>query len=200
MNKQVIISVGRQYGSGGREIARKLADRLQLPFYDRNLLDVIALEKNVDGAQLKEYDEKPHIKILHRKINGYSSSPQEAVAQMQFDLLKEMASEGKSFVIVGRCSEEVLKEYPGLITVFVTAPYEMRVNRIIETEGLSEKKAISEIKWVDNARKEFHNSHCEIKWGNPKGYDLVFNRRGLSDEQCAELLEVYVGMRSGLSD
>ncbi|MDD7220382.1 MAG: cytidylate kinase family protein, partial [Clostridia bacterium] len=98
MDKQLIISVGREFGSGGHVIAEDLAKRFDLPLYDNNLLEYVAGEKQVDQQRLVKYDEKPKNKFLHRTVRGYSSSPQENVAHMQFDYLKNLASKGESFV------------------------------------------------------------------------------------------------------
>ena len=110
MSKQVIISIGREFGSGGHEIAQHLADRFSLPLYDYNLLREIAQEKNVSASNLEQYDEVPK-KGFSKTVRGFNNSPQLNIAYMQFDFLKKKAAEGESFVVVGRCSEEVLKEY-----------------------------------------------------------------------------------------
>ena len=109
MSKQVIISIGREFGSGGHEIAQHLADRFSLPLYDYNLLREIAQEKNVSASNLEQYDEVPK-KGFSKTVRGFNNSPQLNIAYMQFDFLKKKAAEGESFVVVGRCSEEVLKE------------------------------------------------------------------------------------------
>ena len=82
------VTIEREYGSGGHEIAEKLAKRLQLPIYDRNLLDHMAEEKAIDGEKLKKYDEAPRKLLLSRNVRGYSNSPEENIAHMQFDFIK----------------------------------------------------------------------------------------------------------------
>ena len=108
---QLIISVGREYGSGGHVIAEELAKRFGIPFYDYHLIGEIAAGKKVDVKTLERFDELPKIPFFSRTVNGFSNSPQENLANMQFEYLKKKASEGESFVIVGRCSEHILKEY-----------------------------------------------------------------------------------------
>lgn len=115
MAQQLIISIGREYGSGGHEIAERLAERFELHFYDKNLLKEIALEKNINADKLEKYDEIP--RSVSRKVRGFSSSPEENTANMQFEYLRKMAENGKSFVIVGRCSETVLRDYSCMISI-----------------------------------------------------------------------------------
>ena len=97
--KQMIISIGREFGSAGHEIAEKLAERFSLPLYDYNLLREIAGEKKVNVANLEPYDEVPKKGFGSRTVRGYSNSPQENIAYMQFDFLKKKAKEGQSFEI-----------------------------------------------------------------------------------------------------
>ena len=126
---RVIISVSRQFGSGGHKIAEALAEHFELPIYDHRMLDSIAKEKGVDSSVLKKYDEKPLNRFLARNVSGFSSSLENNLAQMQFSYLKDKADSGESFVVVGRCAETVLKEYDGLITIFVLGDEETRVKR-----------------------------------------------------------------------
>ena len=111
--------VSRQFGSGGHKIAEALAEHFELPIYDHRMLDSIAKEKGVDPRVLEKYDEKPLNRFLARNVSGFSSSLENNLAQMQFSYLKDKADSGESFVVVGRCAETVLKEYDGLITIFV---------------------------------------------------------------------------------
>ena len=109
--EQVIISIGREFGSAGHEIAQKLSEHYGLPMYDHNLLDEIAGKKGLDSQTLREYDEVKRNRLLNRTVRGMDSSPARNLALMQFDFLREKAESGESFVVVGRCSETVLKSY-----------------------------------------------------------------------------------------
>ena len=108
--KQIMISISREFGSGGHEIARRIAEYMQLEFLDRNMIEMIAKEKLVDANNLHPYDEAPRF-VPRRTVRGHSSSPEETIAQMQFEFLRKKAENGDSFVVVGRCSETVLKKY-----------------------------------------------------------------------------------------
>ena len=119
MAKQQIISISREYGTGGREIAQKIAQDLGLQLYDRNMLEEIAQEKNIKPEMLESVDEKPRNRLLSRRVKGHSNSMEENLAQMQFDFLRKRADSGESFVVLGRCSETVLKDREGLVSIFV---------------------------------------------------------------------------------
>ncbi len=100
---QTIISVSREFGSGGHIIAEQIAKDHGLKFYDRHLLDDIAAENNMNAAVLEKYDEKPRNAFLSRRVSGFSNSMEEILAEMQFDYIRKKADSGESFVIVGRC-------------------------------------------------------------------------------------------------
>ena len=102
MGKQLIISVGREFGSGGYAIAEELARRFELPLYDNNLLEHL-LRKGDFSRKPEKHDERPKNRLFSRTVRGYSNSMQENLANMQFDYLKKKAAAGESFVIVGRC-------------------------------------------------------------------------------------------------
>ena len=196
MNKQLIISVGRQFGSAGHVIAKKLAERFELPYFDSNLLEHIAEQKNIDHSELRKYDEQPKSVLLHRTVRGYSSSLEDNVAELQFYYLREMAKEGKSFVIVGRCAEDVLRGTEGLVSIFVISDEEDKIARVMETEKLSRKASIDLMKKKDIKRMTYHNNHCKGKWGDANNYDLIVNSSLLGIDKTTDLLEKYVLMRT----
>ena len=103
MSKQLIISIGREYGSGGHEIAMKIAEKYGLPLYDHSILDQIAKDRGLDVKVLEEYDEKKRNMFLTRTVRGMTNSPEHSVANLQFDFLRDKAAAGESFVVVGRC-------------------------------------------------------------------------------------------------
>ena len=130
MNNQLIVSISREFASGGRVIAKELAKRLNINYYDRNLLDEIAAEKLGNVELMRQFDEAPKGFFLTRTVRGMTSSPEENVAQIQFEYLLKKAESGESFVIVGRCADEVVSEYPGLVKIFVLADEDKKVERV----------------------------------------------------------------------
>ena len=193
--KQLIISIGREFGSAGHEIAERLAKRYVLPLYDHNLLDEVAASHNMDSQELQEYDEMKHNKFLYRSINGMSSSPADNVANMQFNFLLDKAEKGQSFVIVGRCSETILKDYEGLVSVFVIGDMESKVARVQHLYGKSEKEAERFIREKDRKRKKYHDSHCKSKWSDSHTYDLSLNSSKLGLEGSVDFLADYIDRR-----
>lgn len=142
MSKQTIITVSREFGSGGHEIAEKIASDLNLKFYDRGMLDEIADEMNVKVEVLEKYDEKPRNIMLSRKVGKYSNSMEEILAELQFDYIRKKANEGESFVIVGRCSESVLRDVDGLISIFVNGNRECKIKRVMDKYALNRSEAV----------------------------------------------------------
>lgn len=193
--KQVIISIGREFGSAGHEIAEELSKRFEFPLYDYNLLREIAVEKNVNHASLEPYDEVPKKGFGSRTVRGYSNSPHENIAYMQFNYLRKKADEGQSFVVVGRCAEEALKNCPGLITLFILGDMDKKIARIRKLHHLSHKEAKALIIEQDKKRKRYHNYFCEGKWGDSRNYDLSINSSRLGLETTTDMLEDYIKKR-----
>lgn len=199
MGKQVIISIGREYGSAGHLIAEKLAARLNMDLYDRNLLDEVANVKNVDTNNLSKYDEKPHRFFGSRTVRGYSNSPEENVAQLQLALLKSKAADGDSFVIVGRCADDIFRGMENFISVFIYADRDARIKRVIERHPeLDEKQAIKKIDRHDKNRAAYHNYFAKGgKWGDKANYDLCVNSTRLGLEGTVDFLCKYIEQRLG---
>lgn len=193
--KQVIISIGREFGSGGHEIAVKLSERLNLPLYDYNILHEISVEKNVNQKNLEQYDEIPKSTIFSRRVRGYSNSPEENIAKMQFDYLRKKATEGKSYIVVGRCSETILKGHEGLITVFILGDMEVKIERISKIHNISKVEAENMIYHQDKKRKNYHNYYCQGKWGDSRNYDFSINSSKLGIDITVDVLEDYIKRR-----
>ena len=144
---------------------------------------------------LEKYDEKPLNRFLARNVSGFSSSLENNLAQMQFSYLKDKADSGESFVVVGRCAETVLKEYDGLITIFVLGDEETRVKRIEQLHGLSEDEAKRLVKTKDWRRKSYHNCYSRGRWGNSEIMTFQSDSSRLGIEGTTKMLEEYVQAR-----
>lgn len=195
MSKQTIITVSREFGSGGHEIAEKIASDLGLKFYDRGMLDEIAQEMNIKVEVLEKYDEKPKNIMLSRKVGKYSSSMEEILAEMQFDFIRKKADEGESFVIVGRCSESVLRNVDGLISIFVNGNKECKIERVMKKYVLNRQEAIRKMERHDYRRKKYHNRHSDHKWGDSRYYDICINSSPLKVPGTVKVLENYIQER-----
>ncbi len=198
MEKQLIISVGREFGSGGHEIAEMLAERFGLNLYDSNLLEEIATEKKVDGYHLEKYDEVPRNLIFSRKVKGLSNSMEENIANMQFDYLQKKAAKGESFVVVGRCAETMLKAYPALVSIFILGDWDHKVERVMKLYNMPKAEAETYIVRRDKKRKNYHNYYCDGKWGDSRNYDISVNSSKLGEKVTAEMLAEYIEKRQEL--
>lgn len=192
MDKQLIIAVSREFGSGGHVIAEELAKRFDLPLYDSSLLRKIAEERDLNLKNLSRFDEVPKRRFLSRRVRGYDSSPEAAIAEMQFNYMKEMAENGDSFVIVGRCAETVLSDYDCMIPIFILGEMESRVKRIAFLHSLSDQDAEDLIEDMDRKRKEYHNYYCEVKWGDSRNYDISINSSALGISMTVDILETFI--------
>ena len=192
MEKQLIISVGREVGSGGHEIAEILAKHYNIPLIDKNILEEIAEKKNVDATDMKDIDKKYVTPLFKRTVRGFSSSMQENIYLLQFEYLQEKAKAGESFVVVGRCGEDVLKEYDALVSVFVLGDKEAKKERIMRKYDKNEFMAERLMHEKDTERKRYHNSFCEGKWGDSRNYDISINSSVLGIEETAELLIDFI--------
>ncbi len=190
--KQWIICIGREFGSGGHEIGEKLAAALGFGFYDRKMLDEIAAGMNINVEVLEAYDEKVKNVFLSRRVRGFSNSMEEILSNIQFDYIREKAESGESFVIVGRCAEQVLKNHPHVISIFITGDFSCKLKRVMEKYQLTESEARSKMERHDRTRKQYHNRHCEKKWGDSRNYDMCINSSGLGVDLTVKLLEQYV--------
>lgn len=196
MGKQLIITVGREFGSGGHIIAVKLAEHFGIQLLDSNILAEVAKKSNAREEYLKKYDESARNLFFSRTVNGFSNSPEEIIAQMQFDYIKQKADAGESFVVIGRCADYILRENPALVRVFVLGDTEAKIKRTAEREGISEEKAKIRMEQADKRRKYFHNTHSENKWGDSRSYDITVNSSKLGLDSTAELLIKYIELRN----
>lgn len=192
MEKQLIISIGREVGSGGHEIGEILAKHYNIPLFDKNILEDIAKKKNVNADALKDVDKKFVLPLITRNVRGFSSSIQENVYLLQFEYLQEKAKAGESFVIVGRCGEDVLKEYDSLVSIFVLGDKEVKKNRIMEKYDKNDFMAERLMREKDTERKQYHNSFCEGKWGDSRNYDISVNSSVLGIQETAEFLIDFI--------
>lgn len=195
MSKQFIVAIGREFGSGGKHIGRALAKRLNVNLYDRNIVEKVAAEMEVDADHLKKYEEKKRRPLFHRSVAGHTTALEDHVAELQFGYIKRLAESGESFVIVGRCAEDVLRGREGLITIFITGDREYKIRRVMKQFSLSRAAAIEKMDRHDRTRKAYHNHYSSGKWGDAKNYDLVISSSHLGTEGTAEFIADYIERR-----
>ncbi len=184
---QFIISVGREYGSGGHAIATILAEKFGVPMYDRNMLDQMAERNGIDAEDLHKHEEMKRQGLV-RTVRGHSSSVQDSIAQLQFNFIREKADSGESFVVVGRCAENVLRNNPALVSIFVRGEEDAKVERISRLYKLNKLEAKAKMFRHDKKRKAYHNYYSKMKWGDSRGYDICINSSLMGVEETAEAL------------
>ena len=192
---QVIISVGREFGSGGKKIAEELSKRFNIPIYDRHLITEIANKTGLTPEEIEKYNEKPKNHLLSRRVNGYSNSIEDNIAEMQFSFLREKAKSGESFVVVGRCSETKLRDFKCLVSLFILGDMDEKIKRVMNVYELTEDKAKTFIDKKDRKRKHYHNYHCDGHWGDSRLYDLCINSSRLGIDKTVDILEKYIKTR-----
>ncbi len=196
MEKQLIITVGREEGSGGLEIARLLGEKLGIKVYDKNIFEGIGEKFDIDTTNLEKFDETPKKRFVTRKVGNYSNSPEEQVVELQREFLKDKADQGESFVILGRAGIKALLDHPCLlIRVFVTADEDFKLKKLNEELGYNKLQAQRYMTWVDTKRRNYHNQFCHVKWGDPASYDIIVKSNKLGLEGTAEMLADYARRR-----
>ncbi len=191
--KQLIISVSREYGAGGHLIAQILAEKFNLELVDaESIARHFADNHNFNYEEVMKYSGKPFNKIFHRTIQGHTSTIEENLSRMQFDYLRDKAKKGDSFVIVGRCSETILKDYDALVSFFILADEEDKIKRVMKREKLGKNDAKRQCRSGTWNHKFYHNYYCKGKWGDSRLYDVCINSSRFGPEKTADILEEYV--------
>lgn len=197
--KKTIITIGREFGSGGREIGKKLADTLGIEFYDKELLEHTAKESGLCEEILKHHDEKRTASFLYSLVlepynAGIASSPysdmpiDQKVFLAQYDTIKKLADKG-SGIFVGRCADYVLSDYENVLSVFIHADNDFKIKRIMERYDLSERKAMDLIGRKNKQRSTFYNYYTSKKWGSAKSYDLCIDSSKFGVDGTVELIK-----------
>ena len=188
MKKQIIVAIGREHGSGGHYIADLIARELGVKLYDKVSIEKEITSGGYSGERVSEMDEKPVNFFASRRIGRFSNSLEVNVAEKTFAMLRSKAAEGESFVVIGRCGEQVLENNPNCISIFICGDPQFKLNRVMNKLGLNAEQAIEEIRNVDRSRKNYHNYYCDTKWGDARGYDLTVKSNVLGCERTAEML------------
>ncbi len=206
----MIITIGRQYGSAGREIGKILAERYDIPLYDKEMLKRAAKESGICEEIFETHDEKPTNSFLYSLVmdtyslgyssNGYADMPiNHKVFLAQFDAIKKIADEGPC-ILVGRCADYALEEYENAVHVFIHADLDVRIRRIARLYDLTDAKAKDTIIKADKKRASYYNYYTNKEWGEAKSYDLSINSGKLGVEKAADAIMEYVKIRSEMTE
>lgn len=199
----MVITVGRQYGSGGREIGTMLAEKLSIAYYDDMLLKEAAKESGLCEDLFRSFDERPKSFLYSVAMDPYSFSmnhvmPKGSIEQQvylaTYDTIKKLADKGPC-VLIGRCADYALKDRDDVINLFITAPLENRIERVARRNGITRDEAKERIKRTDKSRASYYNYYSSKDWGDAKSYDLCIDSSLLGIEGTVELLEKLVTLK-----
>lgn len=201
MDKRVIINIGRQLGSGGHDIGRMLALDFNAKYYDRELLNLAAKESGFSAEFFEQNDEKKGFlrsflqlpfSIIHNGANFYQNNfSQEGLFKFQSDAIRKAASEG-SCVFLGRCADYVLRDFPNVVNVFVTASIDFRIRQVMDKQNVSKEEAQRIIEEGESERAAYYDYYTGKKWGHATSYDLCIDSSVLGLVETEKFIAEFV--------
>lgn len=205
MNGNLVITIGRQCGSGGKKIGQKLAEVMGVKCYDKELLSVAAKDSGLCEELFETHDEKPTSSFLYSLVMdtyslGYTTSAymdmpiNHKIFLAQFNTIKKLADE-ESCVIVGRCADYALADYPNTVSVFITANDEDRIKSLMETYKVDESKAKDIMAKTDKKRSSYYNYYSSKKWSDAKSYDLCINSSVTGRDGAIEVIREFAKVK-----
>lgn len=193
----MIISIGRQHGSGGREIARLLARELGIKCYDKEIVDEAAKHSDFSRDLINAYDEK-RMSAFMLHAGGYGLNENfrlnMQVVSAQFDAIRKIASKGDC-IFVGRCADYILRDRSDLVSVFILGDMDERLKCLERRQGLDVATARKKIKEVDKDRSSFYKYYSDQTWGDAQNYDLCINSSRLGVEGTVKVIMDYIKTR-----
>ena len=191
----MIVTIGREHGSGGHDIARALAKELGYACFDKEIVDTAAENSNFSKEILHSYDEKrvsPYIvPVPHYLGLNESFRLNMQVASAQFDAIRSLAEQGNC-IFVGRCADYVLRKQPDLVRVFIMADEDYRIKTMMERQGLSEEAARKLIRQVDKDRSSYYKYYTDQIWGERENFDLVLNSGKIGVDGSVKVIRSYL--------
>ena len=199
-----VITIGRQFGSGGHDVGELIAKELGFSFYDKELVEMAAKKSNISAEMVKELDEKATSSLLYSLASGsfslrgdvgslyYEMPLNDKLFFAQADVIKSVAK-NENCVIVGRCADYVLEEEDvDLYNVFIYAPLEYRIERVKNALGLTDKKTKDRILKTDKQRKTYYGYYSNREWGKMSNYDICINSQKFGIEKAAKMIVDYI--------
>ena len=201
MQKSLIITIGRQFGSGGHEVGEKLAKKLGIKFYDKELIKLIAKQSGLCEKVLESYDEKPTNSHLYSIVMDIYPSVMytgptidQQIYQANYDTIRKLA-DGEPCVIVGRCADYILRDHPELVSVFIHANSDFRAARIAEEYKLPDAKVRDMLVKTDKKRASYYNFQSEKQWGAASSYNLCIESSAVGIDGAVDLIMDYINYK-----
>ena len=191
---KTIITIGREYGSGGRLVAKKLSEALNIPFYDKEVIQGVVKKTGFAENFVRDAERRPTNSFIY-DLYFSAQSPQDQVFIAQSGVIKELAAKG-GCVIVGRCADYILREQKDLLRVFIYAPMEERIRRAVEEYGDQEDNMENFVARKDKQRASYYNYFTSVRWGDRKSYDLCINS-ALGLDTAVEIIRTAALAREG---
>ena len=206
MDKNIVITIARQYGRGGRTIAQMLSERLGIHYYDNELLRLASEDSGINEDLFRNADEKIKntklFKIAHSVYHGELIPPEsedftsmENLFNYQAKIIKKLAEQDESCIIVGRCAEYVLKDYDNVLSVFIHAPKEYCLEQAAKKQSMSPKELEKYVQQVDKRKAEYHRYYTGLEWTDARNYDLCLDSSKLGFERCVDEIIAYMNVR-----
>lgn len=206
MDKNIVITIARQYGSGGRTIAQMLSERLGIHYYDKELLRLASEDSGINEDLFGNADEKIKntklFKIAHSVYHGELIPPEsedftsmENLFNYQAKIIKKLAEQDESCIIVGRCAEYVLKDYDNVLSVFIHAPKEYCLEQAAKKQSMSPKELEKYVQKVDKRKADYHRYYTGLEWTDARNYDLCLDSSKLGFERCVDEIIAYMNVR-----
>lgn len=187
--KQRIITISREFGSGGRTIGKKLAEKLGIPCYDNELIQKIAAESGFNPEYIKAAGEDVPGGFLASAFAHTAGAPSNAdyLWEIQFKIITDLAEKGPC-VIVGRCADYILRDKADCLRVFIHADLPFRAKRIVQEYGERAESPEQRLRDKDKRRAAYHRFYTDMKWGHAQNYDITLNSGSLGIDRCVEIL------------
>lgn len=197
-----VVTIAREYGSGGRDIGRLVADSLGMKFYDSELIQMTAAESGYTEESVSEKEQKISNALLHDLYSQYTAALNEAdlpqierLFNAEKKVIRQIASEGPC-VIVGRLSNRILKDHPNALHIFISAASDAKVRRVVKRDGLSEAQAAEKIKKVERERANYCKYFSKTSWNSVDNYDMTFRSDRYGIEETADMITEIVRRHS----
>jgi len=184
-----VITISREFGSGGRTVGKLVAEKLGVPCYDAELITEMAKQSGFAESYVKEAGEYAPGSFWDSLLTNRTSGPtnEDILWQIQCNVITDLAKKGPC-VIVGRCADYILRDRPDVLKVFVHADMDFRAKRIVEVYGERDESPEQRLKDKDKRRSTYYRFYTGQKWGELRSYDLTLNSGSLGVEKCAELI------------
>ncbi|MBO4764774.1 MAG: cytidylate kinase-like family protein [Bacteroidales bacterium] len=197
MERQIIITLGRRIGAGGLEIANKLAERLGVKVYDKELIKIAARHSGISADLFEKNDERPipkgrFARFFEQDYTQENAISEDGLFRTQSDIIRQLADEG-SGIFVGRCADYVLRDREGMLSVFITADKADRIARIMEKDGLTAREAEKYIDQGERRRTSYYNYYTFKEWGDSASYDLCLNSSRFGIDGCVDCIIEMLG-------